>query len=95
MTFQEKTKQKKTLNSHRTRCSVLLIITGGILIKSTTRNHIPSDRMAILTSANPKLWRAPGDDSSLLQVPWEWKLATTPERIASTGQNKKIKETKA
>jgi len=93
MTFQGK--KKKTLNSHRTRCSVLLIIIGGILIKWTTRNHIPSDRMAILTSANPKLWRAPGDDSSLLQVPWEWKLATTPERIASTGQNKKIKETKA
>ena len=42
----EKKSKQTTPNSHRTRCSASLIVTGGIPIKST-RNHMPSDKKAI------------------------------------------------
>ena len=42
--------KKQNSKGHRTRCSASLIITGGMPIKMTTRNHIPSDRMAILSA---------------------------------------------
>ena len=40
-------------NGRRTRCSDSLIITRGIPIKLTTRNHSASDRRATLTVCKP------------------------------------------
>ena len=43
-------KKKKKPYLHRTRCSASQIITGGMPIKTTTRNQIIPVRMTILTS---------------------------------------------
>ena len=40
--------KKKYSNQRKTRCSAFIIVAGGMLIKTTTRNQIPPVRMAIL-----------------------------------------------
>ena len=62
------------VKKHMKRCSTLLII-REIPIKTTTRYHLTSTRMAIIKrSTNNKFWRGSREEGSLLHSWWECKM---------------------